>query len=303
MKHLLAGLFIAFSCTACHSRPERVVDPQFADSLMMHYSTPSAVKANAGELAFWSARIDPKNPGIVNESKYAAALITRFHLLGDIKDVHSSDSLLLQADSVFNHHEAGPLLAMVGHSILGHRFTQADSFLQKAKLAGIKPYDALSAAFDVDIELGRYSNAALMLRSMKPANDYGYYFRRSRMDHINGATDSSIAAMLHAATLADNNNSAQLTALSNAADLYVHIGEMEKATRLYTQCLHANSADMHSLGGLGWITLMYDKNDSLAERIFHFVQEHNALPDTWLKLSYVAAARGDSTAQKAYAVR
>ena len=82
------------------------------------------------------------------------------------------------------------------------------------------------------------------------------------MDYL----DSSIRAMLKRQT-GKNNPYLQQVALSNAADLYIHAGESEKG-RTLQKCLKINSADFHSLTGLGWIALVSDKNDSLAEKYF-----------------------------------
>jgi hypothetical protein len=50
------------------------------------------------------------------------------------------------------------------------------------------------------------------------------------------------------------------TALSNAADLYMHEGELEKANDLYVANLKMDAADRHSLQGIGRIALMKDNN-------------------------------------------
>jgi hypothetical protein len=62
-----------------------------------------------------------------------------------------------------------------------------------------------------------------------------------------------------------------------------------------------NSADFHSLTGLGWIALVHDKNDSLAEKIFSFVRTKNKLPDPLYKLTQMAQVRGDSLLQRKWA--
>ena len=301
MKHLLIGLALVAFFTGCKPGKARIVDPYFADSLLAVSAIPAAVKSNAEEMQFWKNRILPQLPGMVSESKYAATLAARFHLLGNIEDIRKADSVLRQVDSLYNHKEPGVLLSLLTYSILQHRFKEADRYLQKAKELGIKRYESLASSFDVDFDLGRYSNAALELKLMKTANDYGYYFRRSKMDHFNGLTDSSIQAMLRASELAENIQYLQQAAVSNAADLYIHTGELQKAAGLYTQCIRANSADFHSIMGLGWIALVHDKNDSLAERLFLYVHAKNQSPDPLLKLSQLAEARGDSILQKNYA--
>lgn len=302
MSKTLAFILFALSfLTACKNDKKPLVDPVFADSLITHFTLPADAKNKEAEMQFWKSRIDPKNPGMVNEAKYAATLIARFHQTGDIRDVKMADSIIRAIDTLFHFKEAGPKLSLVTLSIMQHRFSVADSFLQQAKAIGLKRYEWLTALFDVSFEIGRYDNARISLNQLKADADYGYYFRRSRMDHLNGGLDSSISAMMKAADLAENSEFLKRVALSNTADLYIHAGELAQARDLYIQCIRMNSADFHSIMGLGWIALVGDHNDSLAGKLFRFVQSENQLPDALFKLSQVADGAGDTVQQKNYA--
>ena len=68
-------------------------------------------------MEFWKNRIVPKNPGLVNEIKYASALVRRFHLSGEMNDVVTADSILYTYDKAFNHNEPAPEMALVRNSI------------------------------------------------------------------------------------------------------------------------------------------------------------------------------------------
>ena len=142
---------------------------------------------------------------MVNEAKYAATLIARFHQTGDIRDVKMADSIIRAIDTLFHFKEAHPKLTLVSLSIMQHRFSLADSFLQQAKAIGLKRYEWLTALFDVSFEIGRYDNARISLNQLKADADYGYYFRRSKNgSSAMGGSDSSISAMMKAADLAEN---------------------------------------------------------------------------------------------------
>jgi hypothetical protein len=302
LKHLYSILTAAILLFAsCKNTPSKIVDRAFTDSLITHYSLPAAVKANADEISFWKARIDTQHTGISNESRYAAALIGRFHQFGDIKDIKAADSIIKRVNATYNFKEAGPNIALAGYSILQHRFTEADGYLIAARLIGLKKYESLTTSFDVDFELGRYSNAALYVKQLQPYNDYGYYFRRSKLDHLNGEMDSAIHSMLMAATKAESSLYLKNVALANAADLYIHAGKLQQANDLYRECITMNSADLHSITGLGWIALVHDKNDSLAQQLFEFAHAKNKLPDPLFKLYQTAQQRGDSAATAGYA--
>jgi len=289
---------ILFSCS---HKNDVLVQSSFIDSLINNYSLSSAVKSNDQEIIFWKNRINKNNPGMVNEAKYASALAARFRLGGDINDIKSSDSILWGIDSVFNHKEASVCLSMVSHCISQHQFKQADSFLQKAKTLGLRPYESYAASFDVDFELGRYLQAELELKAIRSNNDYGYFFRKSKWEHYNGNLDSAIADMQKATDLSGSDITLKQAALSNTADLYLHAGDIQKAAALYKESIQLDASDMHSIMGLGWVALVHDKNDSLAEKIFHFVQLKSKLPDPLLKLEQTAEQKNDSSLQKKYA--
>lgn len=278
-----------------------VVDTFFTDSVLKSYNVLPAVKHIDDEIAFWKERINPTEADYTNSMRYAAALINRFHLSGDIADVKKSDSVLLHVSKIFKGTEAAPYLSLCSHAMLQHEFVKADSFLTLAKNIGLKKYDAFGAGFDVSFELGNMSYAAVNLKGMQSATDYGYQFRRSKYMHYKGALDSSINAMKAAYELGSANAILRQAALSNLGDLYIHSGEMKKAADCFIKCIRENSSDIHSLMGLGWIALVHDGNDSIAERIFQFSSTKTKSPEPLFKLIAVAQQRQDAQLEYRYA--
>ncbi len=294
-------MLILFGLSGCTRQKKTLISEFYIDSLINNYLEPEFARLNDSSMQFWKNRINPALPGLVSESKYAGFLSMRFHLFGDIQDIRKADSTVNKVDLDFNHNEAQANLTLAGYSILQHRFKEADAYLEKAKRIGLKKYDLLTSSFDVDFELGRYFNASNELKELKSSSDYGYYFRLSKMEHLNGMLDSSIHAMLYAAKQEESSPYLEQVALSNAADLYIHAGDLEGAADLYRKCISLNGADFHSIAGLGWIALVNDKNDSLAGKIFSFVHTKNKLPDALYKLTQVAEARKDEAGQKKWA--
>src|SRR5450432_2193583 len=196
-------LIIPFFIISCKQKTV-LVNPVFADSLMTHFSIPEIAKNNDSELAFWEKRMNPNSPGLINEARYSAALITRFQEFGNIKDLKEADRIMRKVDTAFNHKEAGPIRSLISYSIMEHRFKIADDYLKQGEKIGLKKYESQSLSFDVDFELGRYNNAYADLKGLYSTGDFGYYFRRSRFDHFNGTLDSAISAMLKASTLSEN---------------------------------------------------------------------------------------------------
>lgn len=301
MKQIIAITGLALLFAACKNENKIIVQASFVDSLITNYAAPLSVKAVDTDLIFWRNRIDPKNPGLSNELKYASNLLQRFHLSGDIHDVLRADSILLVSDKAFDHKEAAPLMALVRNSILQHRFKKADSLLDQAKIAGIKPYESATTGFDVAFEQGNYLLAETELKKMNDYRDYGFNFRLAKLAHFKGEVDTAIAAMHRAAALSDGNIYLEQAALSNEADLNLHNSNLQRANDLYMQSIRLSVTDLHSVMGLGWIALLHDKNTALAEKIFNFVQSKTKAPDAIYKLIMVADERGDSVLQKKYA--
>lgn len=298
---LFISLYLLFARVNFTNERTTVVDTVFTDSVLNNYSVLPAVKHIDDEIAFWKERINFNEPDYTNSMRYAGALINRFHISGDIADVKKSDSVLLHVSKQFKGTEAAPYLSLSAHAMLQHEFVKADSFLTLAKNIGLKKYEAVGAGFDVSFELGNMSYAAVNLKGMQDATDYGYQFRKSKLMHYKGALDSSINAMKAAHELSSANAVLRQAALSNLGDLYIHSGEMKKAADCFIKCIRENSSDIHSLMGLGWIALVHDRNDSLAERIFQFASTKTKSPEPLFKLIAVAQQRQDTALEYRYA--
>lgn len=303
MKYFIATVCLASFFISCKNQESKIVDNAYADSLMNHYTVPKLVTDNEKNMQFWKNRINPNNPGQVAESRYASTLIARFHEFGDIADVKLAESVLKGVNKTYNNTLGSPFVALTASAMLQHHFIQADTLFQQAKKIGIDALTSTTLSFDVNFELGRYFAASQSLRQLKSANDYSYFFRRSKFDHLNGTIDSAISAMMLAADKEKTVPYLRDVALSNAADLYIHAGDLQKAGDLYKQCIGLNSADFHSILGLGWVALEHDKNDTLAERLFKFVLTKNKLPDPLFKLYQMAQQRGNIVLEKSYATQ
>ena len=285
----------------CKNVDKPIVSETYIDSLLTNYGTPTAITFNQKELKFWKSRVQKNGFDIVNEPRYASNLVGRFNLLGDLKDVKTADSILINLEKNFKNKEAGIYLTLASNSILQHHFKKANDYLQKAKSIGIRKSEDYAITFDVDFELGNIENATANLEKMKDNFDFGYQFRKSKLAHYNGNLEESIGFMQKATEIAADNVTARNIALSNGADLYTHAGKLDNAYSDYKESIKLNSADLHSIMGIGWIALQHDDNDALAEKIFKFVQTKTKSPEPLYKLILVAQHKKDSVAEKKYA--
>lgn len=282
----IVALYWLFTRISFGEHKTRIVNSEFIKQAILNYDD-SALKKNETEINFWKNRIQPGKADYTNNMRYAAALVQRFRLSGNIADVAKSDSILFCVAAAFNKIEAAPFLALSSHAILQHRFNKADSFLTVAQKIGIKKYEAAAMGFDVSFELGHIINAIQQLKKIQKENDYGYQLRRSKLMHYKGQMDSSISAMKAAYELSVSNHLLQQAALSNLGDMYIHANEVQQAANCYKKSIEEDN-NLHSFIGLGWICLLHDKNDTLAEKIFRFVSTKTNSPEPLFKLIAVA---------------
>ncbi|MES1215402.1 MAG: hypothetical protein ABUT20_07795, partial [Bacteroidota bacterium] len=301
MKHIIIPVLTAIIISSCNHQEKAIVDPVYVDSLLNNHTISESAKTNKGDLAFWEQRMDSIPDNYVNGPKYAAALSLRFRLIGNIRDLLKADSLMQQSNIAYQGKEDGILFTLANFATQQHHFKMAEEYAEKAAKAGDNKYGAKMAMFDAAFELGQYDIAGNIIRTLKPNDTYPYYFRRSKFEHFNGSLDSSIAYMLKAVEKSEGNRVMQQAAISNAADLCIHKGDLTESYKLFKESIAIDAADFHSIMGIGWIALVHDKNDSLATKIFEFAHNHLSSPDPLLKLMQVAELKGDSINQKEWA--
>lgn len=301
VKHLILYISVALSLSACQKKEKAIVEQSFADSLIKHYSISKTELTNKNDLAFWQKRMDSFPDNFSNGPRLASALASRFRLYGDIHDLLKADSLIKQSNIANQEKEGEIYLLMAGFAIQQHRFRQAAGYVDTAKKLTDNKYGIAVLQFDVAFESGQYEWASSILKSLNNDQSYACFFRKAKYEHYAGSLDSSISYMLKAAEKATNSITLKQAALSNAGDLCIHKGNLQHAYQLFKKSIEADAADYHCITGIGWIALVHDKNDSLAEKIFSFVQQHTKSPDILLKMEMLAEARNDSVAMKKYA--
>jgi tetratricopeptide (TPR) repeat protein len=297
MKHFIYCLVLISVCSCNQNKP--IVKESFVDTLISNYTPSTVAVINEKDLAFWKSRVDTMPESLVDLKKYASALASRFHIYGDINDLKQADSIMQKL--VDEYKEPGSLLTLAGYKMLQHQFSEAKKCIDTVIEMKAEKYATQMMLFDADFELGDLYHASLILRDNYSPREYAYNFRQSKLDHNRGELGAAIEHMLKAAELSGSAAYLRTAALSNAADLCIHDGNLKKAANLYEQCIQFNSCDFHSVMGLGWIALVHDKNEKLATKIFSFVRDRMKSPDALLKLSQ-ASELTDSTASKEYAM-
>lgn len=291
-------LIVMAAGSSCRQHPNNLVDGNYTDSLVSHYSPSEAEKLNAAELKFWQERLDSSAAAATPTSRVAGALSQRFHLYGDINDLLAADSMLTTLSAASKDREAGLLRSLAANDITRHRFKAADSLVRMALVIGSERYNSSLMQFDTRFELGDYVVAGNTLAACTATNEYGYFFRMAKWMHFKGETDSAVFYLQQALKWTGTSHGLRQAALSNLGDLYMHDGKMKDAADCYMQSLRIDAADWRSMQGLGRIAVVNDGHPEIAEKIFSFIRRRIKLPDAAYNFIWLAEQRKDTTETK-----
>lgn len=302
MKHkiVLITALISVVFYSCKSNSP-IVEANFTDSLINNYQPSKQEIVANGDFEFWKSRMDSMLNSNSTALQFAGSLVNQFHMYGNINDLLAADSIYRSINAIEKEKEAGVLRSLSALSITRHRFQDALDYIKKALDLGSNKYASTLLYFDALFESGYYPQAEKTLKTTQSTNQYGYFFRASKYWHWKADFDSAVHNMFKAAELSGGNSSLKQTALTNAADLYLHEGKLKEAYKIYKASLQANAADYHSMQGMGRIALLHDDSIATAKRIFEFLESHTKSPDALFYLSWTAEAAKDSIQQKKYA--
>jgi hypothetical protein len=302
MKNTIIALTLAFTAFACKQK-ENLISDKAVLKIEQQFLKANKENKIEAEIEFWQKRSMPGQYDAVALAKYAQNVLVRFKQHGNIYDLVLADSIYKTLDLHFNNKEVAHKLNLVNTSLLQHKFRAADSFLLQAKQFGIGAYETAATNFDIQFELGNYLYAQTELAKIKNNKDYNFLFRNAKVWHYKNNIDSAIANMLAAATIAGENKPLKLAALSNAADLYLHNGDIKKAYSNYKACLTLDAGHLHSIVGLGSISQLHDKNTITANKLFELVKKHSKEPLILYKQAQLHLQSGDTALAKQYALR
>lgn len=295
--------FVIFLFASCSSQKSEYITASFVDSLTSNFDSVDVYKSTDADLKFWKDRIDVKTFDVTNGGRYASMLAKSFAERGDIKIFAIADSINLYNGQGLKNTYAPPYYSLIYSSITQHQFARADSFFQIANKIGLEPFQQVAAEFDLSFELGKMEYAKELLEKMSDKKSYAYLFRKAKMLHYEADLEAAIKALQDAVDASSSAPELQNVAYSNLADMYLHNGDIEKSKENYMLALKQNASNMHSILGLGWLSLLHDKSDSSAERLFKFVDNKIISPEAIFRQIQLQQARKDTAKELALAER
>lgn len=290
---IFAGCKTSIKPITCASDYEKYMNIISADSMhsLQHIET---------EIDFWSKRLK-KNPGdAVSQVSLAGLYSARFKAGGNIRDIHTSDSLYTVANRLFKTSSSSVYRSLASNCVTQHKFQQARLYLDTALMMGDDLYLTLLMRCDVALELGDLFMAQEALKHIADKNNFEYLIRQAKlMDHsgdLNGAIKKMEAATQKA--FESKKDVLYLWAQSNLGDMYGHANRFRESYQCYLDVLQKKPDYLYALKGVAWLAFSHDMNTGEAKRILNYLSRIHPVPDYDLLLAEIAAYEKDKITEE-----
>ena len=147
------------------------------------------------DMDFWMQRLKKNPEDAVAKISLAGLYSARFKIVGDINDIHTSDSLYLVANPLFKINSSSVYRSLATNCITQHKFLQAQLYLDTALSMGDDLYLTYLMRCDVAMELGDLYMAEQALKHIADKNNFDYLIREAKLLDHKGDLDGAVKKM------------------------------------------------------------------------------------------------------------
>src|SRR5688572_19852532 len=253
------------------------------------------------DMDFWMQRLKKNPEDAVAKASLAGLYSARFKTIGDINDIHTSDSLYLVANPLFKINSSSLYRSLATNCITQHKFLQAQLYLDTALSMGDDLYLTYLMRCDVAMELGDLYMAEQALKHIADKNNFDHLIREAKLLDHKGDLDGAVKKMEAATQKAveSEKDVLFLWAKSNLADMYGHANRYKDSYQCYLDVLEKKPDYLYALKGIAWLAFSHDRNTGEAKRILSYLSGIHPVPDYDLLLAEIAACEKDQTTEKA----
>lgn len=280
LANILKIVLVTIFLYSCSNEKNKITNASDYNSYL-NISEDKNIKLAKSEINFWQK----KHNAAPNQTSYlnqlASYYTSLFEATFEVNHLYKAEELLLKANTELKYSEVGPIRALAKNYITQHRFKEALILANKALKIGEGFKETQKLLFDVNMELGDYTEAKKNLSKFHNPEDFDYLIRMAKWnDHI-GDLPTAITLMEKATQKAELNEDTTLKiwSYSNLGDMYGHAGRIEDSYAYYLKTLKEDKNNYYALKGIAWIAFSHEKNTKEANRIINIIaQKHNA-PD------------------------
>ena len=299
MKTLSALLLASLMMLSCNQKSNTVTSQK-------DYNQYLEIKDNKsrdfvqGEINFWQKKFDASPNQISYLSLLASNYSKLFENTGNVKYLYKAEELLLKSNDTYKYSGVGTIRSLGRNYISQHRFKEALMLANKALAIGEGMKETQKLLFDVNMELGNYTEADRNLKYLTDSSDFDYLIRISKWNDHLGDLKTAISLMEKAKDIAikNDNKSLKIWTYSNLGDLNGHAGNIQKSYDYYLKTLELEPNHSYALKGIAWIAFSHERNTVEAKRIIDNISKRHHTPDFYLLKAQVAEYENDSVAKK-----
>jgi tetratricopeptide (TPR) repeat protein len=294
LKIILLLVFTTLSISSCSNKPSQITQTSDYEKYLNIKDNKSIDFANR-EIDFWQNKID----SYPNQAMYLGMLAsnygTLFQYTGNIKDLYKSEELLTKYNEAYKYSRVSTIRALARNYISQHRFKEALNLANKALAIGEGRKETQKLLFDVQMEVGNYTEALKNLNTIKDMNDYDYLIRLAKWNDHKGGLKTAITFMEKARDIAikDDNKVLKIWSYSNLGDFYGHAGRIQESYDSYLKTLEIDPNYSYALKGIAWIVFSHERNTTEANRIITAIAKKHNTPDFYLLKSQIAQFSGN----------
>lgn len=254
------------------------------------------------EIDFWQKKFNAAPNQISYLSILASNYSKLFENTGNVKYLYQGEELLLKSNESYNYTGVGTIRSLARNYISQHRFKEALVLANKALAIGEGMKETQRLLFDVNMELGNYTDAEKNLKYINDSKDFDYLIRVSKWNDHLGDLKTAISLMEKARDIAEinDNKSLKIWAYSNLGDLNGHAGNIQTSYDYYLKTLAVEPNNSYALKGIAWIAFSHEKNTVEANRIIDNISKRHHTPDFYLLKAQIAEYENDFLSKKTY---
>lgn len=280
VANLLKIVLITTIIYGCSKEKNKITNASDYNSYL-NISEDKNIKLAESEINFWQKKYNADSNQTSYLSQLAFYYTSLFEATFEVNHLYKAEELLLKANSELKYSEVLPIRALAKNYITQHRFKEALILANKALKIGEGFKETQKLLFDVNMELGNYTEAKKNLSKFYNPEDFDYLIRMAKWnDHI-GDLPTAITLMEKATQKAELNEDKTLKiwSYSNLGDMYGHAGRIEESYAFYLKTLKEDKNYYYALKRIAWIAFSHEKNTKEANRIIDAIaQKHNS-PD------------------------
>lgn len=280
ISNILKIILFTISICSCKNQNSKITNSSDYDTYL-NIKDNKNVQLAKTEIDFWQKKYD----AAPNQNSYLIQLAGYYSLLFEatfeVNHLYKAEQLLLKVNSDSNFSEVGPIRTLAKNYITQHRFREALTLANKALKIGEGFKETQKLLFDVNMELGNYTEAKKNLSKIYNTEDFDYLIRMAKWnDHI-GDLPTAISLMEKATTKAElnENKNLKIWSYSNLGDMYGHAGRISDSYTYYLKTLKEDENNYYALKGIAWIAFSHEKNTKEANRIVDIISKKHNSPD------------------------